>query len=116
MKPPLCIVVLPFGKKLTADRSVIDFDEGYADLIESLARSRSTVLSGPRAVRCHVLHAGRSSQLGGSQSSRRGSAFAPGPLLIDQQRESFQETEVVDRPILFVRLQSLAPCPATGGL
>jgi tetratricopeptide (TPR) repeat protein len=33
MKPPLCFVLMPFGKKPTADGSVIDFDQVYSDLI-----------------------------------------------------------------------------------
>jgi tetratricopeptide (TPR) repeat protein len=33
VKPPLCFVLMPFGKKPTADGSVIDFDQVYSDLI-----------------------------------------------------------------------------------
>jgi uncharacterized protein DUF4071 len=33
MIPPLCFVLMPFGKKPTADGSVIDFDQVYSDLI-----------------------------------------------------------------------------------
>src|ERR1035438_9953091 len=33
--------------------------------------------------------------------------LAPTPLLIDQQRESFEETQLVDRSILLLRFQGL---------
>jgi len=38
MKPPLCFVLMPFGKKPTADGSIIDFDKVYADLIAPAIR------------------------------------------------------------------------------
>src|SRR5271169_209194 len=54
-----------------------------------------------------VLHTGRSSQLGRFQPSRQRLVLAPTPLLIDQQRESFEETQLVDRSILLLRFQGL---------
>src|ERR1019366_1445561 len=53
-----------------------------------------------------VLHAGRSPQFGRFQSSCQCPVLAPTPLLIDQQRESFEETHFVDRSILFLHFQS----------
>src|ERR1035441_3254785 len=53
-----------------------------------------------------VLHAGRSPQLGRFQSSRQRLVLAPTPLLIDQQSESFKETQLVDRSILLLRFQA----------
>jgi hypothetical protein len=48
-----------------------------------------------------------SPQFGRFQSSRQRLVLAPTPLLIDQQRESFEETQFVDRSILLLRLQTL---------
>ena len=51
-------------------------------------------------------------QLGGVQPPRQGLILAPGPLLIDQQPEPFQEAQLARRRILLLRLQARPPCRA----
>src|ERR1019366_2911565 len=67
-----------------------------------------------QATRCaivDVLHTGRSSQLGRFQPSRQRLVLAPTPLLIDQQPESFEETQlVIARSCSCVFRASTMPC------
>src|SRR5208337_611491 len=65
------------------------------------------LVQAPRRTIVDILYAGRSSQFGRFQPSRQCLVLAPSPLLIDQQRESFKETQLVDRSILLLRFQGL---------
>jgi hypothetical protein len=58
-------------------------------------------------VRVDILHAGLPSQFGCFQPASQRLVLAPTPLLIDQQRESFEKTQLVDRSILLLRLQTV---------
>src|SRR5690348_15670598 len=69
--------------------------------------SNDTLVQAARSTIIDVFYASLCPQFGGFQSSGQRLILAPAPLLIDQKRESFQETEFVRGTILFLSLERL---------
>jgi tetratricopeptide (TPR) repeat protein len=57
VKPPLCFVLMPFGKKAASDGSVIDFDRVYAELISpAIAQAQLEPLRADQETAGGIIH------------------------------------------------------------